>query len=171
MLAMVSYSIVFRTGVRRFCDQAASCGLSGLLCPDLPPPEAEGFCLVARAAGLEPVLLVAPTTPPPRRDAIGGLAGGFVYYLSVAGTTGQRSTLPASLGEGVRDMRNRTVLPVCVGFGIGRAQQLRDLRGIADGAVVGTAFVKRMAEAISGGPEAMGQACAQMTRELLGATG
>ena len=170
MLAMVSFSIVFRAGVRRFCDQAASAGLRGLLCPDLPPPEAGNLCAIAREAGLEPVLLVAPTTPPPRRDAIGGLAGGFVYYLSVAGTTGERRELPAELPKGVADMKRRTDLPVCVGFGIGRAEQLRELGGLADGAVVGSAFVRRMAEAMPEGPESVRRACSQVTRELLDAT-
>lgn len=171
LLAMVSYSIVFRTGVEEFCREAKGAGLAGLLCPDLPGSEAGEFCRVAAGEGLEPVLLVAPTTPGARRDDIGRLGGGFVYYLSVAGTTGERNELPRELPAGVADMKRRTDLPVCVGFGIGRAEQVRRLRGIADGAIVGSALVRRMAEAIPAGSEAVRQASAQLTRELLDPTG
>jgi tryptophan synthase alpha chain len=169
MLAMVSYSIVFRAGVEAFCGRARSAGLDGLLCPDLPPPEGEDFCRIARASGLEPVLLVAPTTPPARRDVIGELAGGFVYYLSVAGTTGERSELPPELADGVADMRGRTALPVCVGFGIGRGAQVRGLKGVADGAIVGSAYVKRMNRCLAEGADGMADGCAELTRELLSA--
>ena len=166
MLGMVSYSIVFRTGPERFCRAAADAGLAGLLCPDLPPPEAHGFCKNARLAGLEPILLVAPATSAARRDEIGRLAGGFVYYLSVAGTTGERAELPADLAAGVADMRTRTRLPVCVGFGISRSDQVRGLAGVADGAIVGSAYVRRMADALADGPEAVARVCAGLTREL-----
>ena len=168
MLAMVSYSIAFRIGPKEFCDQAKVAGFDGLLCPDLPPPEAAPFCATARAAGLEPVILVAPTTPPARRAEIGRLAGGFVYYLSVAGVTGERSELPENLAPGVRDMKSRTSLPVCVGFGISRREQVVSLRGVADGAVVGTAYVKRIREQMQGGPASVQEAVARLTRELLG---
>lgn len=169
LLAMVSYSIVFRNGAAEFCQRAKAAGLDGLLCPDLPPPEAQPFCEASRRYGLEPVLLVAPTTTAHRRDEIGKLAGGFVYYLSVAGVTGERSALPMELEGGVADMKQRTKLPVCVGFGVGRAEQLLKLMGVADGAVVGSAYVRQMREAMGGGTVAVGRACAQLTRELLGA--
>ncbi len=168
MLAMVSYSVVRRRGDAAFCERAKAAGLSGLLIPDLPPPEAERFCEIVKAAGLDPVLLVAPTTPPARRDVIGRLAGGFVYYLSVAGITGQRDALPPDLASGVEDMKGRTELPVCVGFGIGKAEHLRQLRGVADGAIVGSAFVRAMGEAMRYGPVAIAAACGTLARELLG---
>ena len=167
-LAMVSYSVVFRGGAAEFCRRARSAGLAGVLCPDLPPPEAEGFCKTAKDAGLSPVLLVAPTTPAARRDEIGRLAGGFIYYLSVAGTTGERDALPPELARGVADMKGRTDLPVCVGFGVGKAEHLRRLRGVADGAVVGTAFVRRLEGARRDGPRAAAAACDGFARELIG---
>ena len=168
MLAMVSYSVVFRGGVARFCERAKAAGLAGILCPDLPPPEAETFCKTSKYHDLDPVLLVAPTTPAGRRDDIGRLGGGFIYYLSVAGTTGERDRLPPELAAGVADMRRRTELPVCVGFGIGRPEHVRQLRGVADGAVVGTAFVRRMRDALADGPDAAGEACADFARALIG---
>jgi tryptophan synthase alpha chain len=168
MLAMVSYSLVFRAGHEPFCAKARAAGLQGILCPDLPPPEAASFCGAAREAGLEPVLLVAPGTSAARRDEIGRLAGGFVYYLSVAGTTGERAELPADLADGVADMRSRTDLPICVGFGISRPEQVRGLAGVADGAIVGSAYVRRMADALAAGPEAVARDCAGLTRELTG---
>ena len=167
-LAMVSYSVVHRRGPAEFCRLAKAAGLSGVLCPDLPPPEAQGFCDTAKDAGLEPILLVAPTTPPHRRDLIGQIGGGFVYYLSVAGTTGERDRLPPELADGVADMRSRTDLPVCVGFGVSRASHLRELAGVAQGAIVGTALVRRMDAARDGGPDAVGRACGDLARELLG---
>src|SRR5688572_30178699 len=171
MLAMVSYSIVFRAGVARFCERAKEAGLDGLLCPDLPPPEAQPFCEMCKSLGLAPVLLVAPTTPAVRRDQIGRLAGGFIYYLSVAGITGERSELPPELAEGVRDMKRRTPLPVCVGFGIGRPAQVASLRGVSDGAIVGSAYVKRMRESMAGGADVVAQGCAELTRGLLSVSG
>ena len=171
MLTMVSYSIVFRSDPRKFCERAKAAGLDGVLCPDLPPPEAAPFCAAARGIGLDPVLLVAPTTPPNRRDEIGRLAGGFVYYLSVAGVTGERSRLPDDLWQGVGDMKSRVSLPVCVGFGISRREQVASLQGIADGAVVGSAYVRRIREAVDGGPGAVQEAVARLTQELVEAEG
>ena len=168
MLTMVSYSVVFRGGAADFCRRAKAAGLSGVLCPDLPSPEAEDFCKTAQDAGLEPVLLVAPTTPAARRDEIGRLAGGFIYYLSVAGITGERDALPPELAAGVADMKGRTGLPVCVGFGIGRPEHVRRLQGVADGAVVGTAFVRRIDAARHDGPAAVEAVCRDFARELIG---
>ena len=172
-LTMVSYSIVFRAGRAGgggagYCERVKAAGAAGVLCPDLPPPEAEAFCKLAKDAGLAPVLLVSPTTPPARRDLIGRLGGGFVYYLSVAGITGERDRLPPELEAGVADMRGRTDLPVCVGFGIGTPRHVAGLKGVADGAIVGTAFVRRMDAARRDGPEAVAGAVSGFARDLIG---
>ena len=163
LVMMASYSLVRRRGDAAFCRRLAEAGFAGVLCPDLPPPEAEAFTGTAADAGLEAVLLVAPTTPPARRDAIGRLARGFVYYLSVAGTTGERDDLPPELAAGVADMRGRTDRPICVGFGISRPRHVASLRGVADGAIVGSAFVRRMA----GTADMAAAACGTLARELI----
>ncbi len=146
LLAMVSYSIVFRYGTERFVQAAKSAGVDGLILPDLPPPEAQAVCQVIRRAGLDTVLLAAPSTPPDRRKQIADLSSGFVYYLSVAGTTGARADLPADLVENLRQLRKLTDKPLCVGFGVSRPEHVRQLKAVADGAIVGSALVQKLAD-------------------------
>lgn len=146
LLAMVSYSIVFRFGQERFFREAKAAGFDAMIIPDLPPPEAQGVCEKMRAEGLDTVLLISPTTAERRRAEIARLCSGFAYYLSVSGITGERERLPEGLAENVRRLRRETDVPVCVGFGISKAEHVRQLRGVADGAIVGSAFVKRMRE-------------------------
>jgi tryptophan synthase alpha chain len=138
-----------------------------VILPDLPPPEAQGVCDQVRAAGLDAILLVAPTTPPQRRAQIAAMCSGFVYYLSVAGTTGERPQLPADLRENVRQLKSLTDRPVCVGFGISRAEHVKHLSGLADGAIVGSAVVRRIKQHASQSAEAIAQAVADYCRELL----
>lgn len=145
LIAMVSYSIVFRFGSAKFFSQARESGFDGLIIPDLPPPEAQAVCGTIRSAGLDTVLLVAPTTRPARRAEVARLCTGFTYYLSVSGITGERSSLPADLAENVRQLKSASVCPVAVGFGIGKPEHVAALKGIADGAIVGSALVRRMA--------------------------
>ena len=144
LVAMVSFSVAYRHGVERFAAMMKKSGFDGLILPDLPPPEAESVVEKVRAQGLDTVLLVAPTTPPERRKEIGRLSSGFVYYLSVSGITGERNQLPAGLAEGVSNMKSLTDSPVCVGFGISTADHMAELARIADGAIVGSAIVRRM---------------------------
>ena len=144
LVAMVSYSIVFRYGVEKFVSSAKAAGFNGLILPDLPPPEAQRICDIVKAGGLDTILLVAPTTSAKRREEIAKLCSGFVYYLSVSGITGERDQLPADLAQNVQQLRGLTDRPVCVGFGIHRPGQVKQLQGIADGVIVGSAFAKRM---------------------------
>jgi tryptophan synthase alpha chain len=171
LVAMVSYSIVFRYGVPRFVAAAKQAGFDGLILPDLPPPEAQRVCDGVRAGGLETILLVAPTTTPERRREIAQLSSGFVYYLSVSGITGERDELPADLADNVRQLRDLTDRPICVGFGISRAAHVAQLRGQADGAIVGSAYVKRMKPVLSQGPDALAGVVESYTRELLSGVG
>src|SRR5207249_4279162 len=125
LVAMVSCSIAYRYGIDRFLATLKESGFDGLILPDLPPPEAEGVCDKVRAAGLDTILLVAPTTSLERRKEIGRLSSGFVYYLSVTGITGERNELPKGLADGVANMKSLTDRPVCVGFGISTAQHVK----------------------------------------------
>ena len=168
MVAMLSYSIVYRYGLDRFITDAKSAGFDGLILPDLPPPEAQEICTKVRAAGLETILLVAPTTAPERRKEIADLSSGFVYYLSVSGITGERKELPADLAANVQELRRLTDRPICVGFGIHKPEHLTQLTGIADAAIVGTAYVRRIKDHLNEGPERISQIVRDYTRELTG---
>jgi tryptophan synthase alpha chain len=168
LVAMVSYSIVFRYGVQRFASDAKAAGFDGLILPDLPPPEAQKICQIIWDAGLETILLVAPTTTPPRRAEITKLCTGFVYYLSVSGITGERTKLPADLAANVAELKKSTDVPVCVGFGISTAEHLSQLSQLADGAIVGSAMVKRMKQHLTEGPEKIAAAVGEYCRELIG---
>lgn len=167
LVAMVSYSIVFRYGAERFCRDARSAGFDGLIIPDLPPPEAQKVCEIIRAADLDTILLVAPTTSPQRRAEIAQLCSGFVYYLSVSGITGERTTLPADLIDNVAQLKQVSACPVCVGFGISTPQHVQMLASVADGAIVGSALVKRIQKHAPHGREAIIKACGEYCRELL----
>jgi tryptophan synthase alpha chain len=158
MFGMLSFSIVFRYGVERFVAEARSAGLDGLIIPDLPPPEAQKVCDTIKAGGLATSLLVAPTTAPSRRGEIAKLSSGFVYYLSVSGITGERDKLPADLADNVRAIKALTDRPVCVGFGISKPHHVQALSGVADGAIVGSAIVRRIKEHIGAPPQAIVEA-------------
>jgi tryptophan synthase alpha chain len=167
LVGMLSYSIVFRYGIEQFVKDAKSAGFDGLILPDLPPPEAQRICGLVRAGGLDTILLVAPTTTPARRAEIAKLSSGFVYYLSVSGITGERDQLPTDLAENVRQLKGVTDLPVCVGFGISQARHVAQLAAVADGAIVGTAFVRRITAHRNEGPEAISRAVESYAKELL----
>jgi tryptophan synthase alpha chain len=167
LVSMVSYSIVFRYSPAEFFKDAKQAGFDGLILPDLPPPEAEKVCDAVRAAGLETILLVAPTTTPDRRKEIARLSSGFVYYLSVSGITGERDRLPADLEANVKQLRELTDRPICVGFGISRPDHVKQLQGVAEGAIVGSAIVKRMKERQPQGAQAVAQGIGDLCRELL----
>ena len=141
-------------------------GFSGLILPDLPPPEAQSVCETIRAGGLDTILLVAPTTSRQRRVEIARLCSGFVYYLSVSGITGERDELPTDLLANVRELKSNTDVPVCVGFGIHRAVHVQHLRSVADGAIVGSAFVRRMKQHMNQTPDEIACEVAAYCKEL-----
>jgi tryptophan synthase alpha chain len=148
VLAMVSFSIIFKRGTQDFALLCAQQGLDGVILPDIPLEEAPAIVDVMRDAGLRTSLLVAPTTAPGRRQAIARLCNAFVYYLSVSGITGERKSLPTDIGPNVAALREACQVPICVGFGISTAAQVREVtRGAgADGAIVGSAVIRRLTE-------------------------
>ena len=163
---MVSYSLVFRPKVEAFVERAAAAGIDGLIVPDLPVDESEPLARALAQRDLAHVLLVAPTTPPERRKKILTHATGFIYCISVTGITGERSALPPQLEEYVRSIKKAAKVPVCVGFGVSRPEQVAAVTRIADGAIVGSAIVHRMADHGQEPPDRIAQVVADFCAEL-----
>jgi tryptophan synthase alpha chain len=168
LLAMVAYAIVYRAGPEKFAAAAKRAGFSGLIVPDLPGDQAAELFAIAQAYDLDLVQLVAPTTTPERVDRILQSSSGFVYCIAVAGTTGVRQELPKELKSELETLRLKTKLPLAVGFGIGRADQIDSLRGLADGVIVGSAIVRHVGRLSSGDAPraAVMDDLGRLTREL-----
>ena len=146
-VGMVSYSIVYRHTPERWCRTAKQSGLAGLIVPDLPATEADELAAISRDAGLDLIQLVAPTTPRNRYASIVANCRGFVYCVAVTGVTGERERVADRLLDMLDELRDETDLPLAVGFGISRPEHIETLRGRADGAIVGSAIVNRIADA------------------------
>lgn len=144
LVAMVSYTLVHRRGPARYLDDARAAGFAGAIVPDLPADEAEELARLAGERDFRLIQLVTPTTPPERARAICRLSTGFLYCVSVSGITGARDRLPVDLLDRLRWLRQETDLPLCVGFGISRPEQVRALREVADGVIVGSALVRHL---------------------------
>jgi tryptophan synthase alpha chain len=141
LVLMTSYNLVLRSGLRRFAERAAEAGADGTILTDLPPEEAGAWKDEADAHGLATIFLVAPTSTPERIRLITQRTTGFVYCVSRTGVTGARQELSPELQETVRQIRNETDKPVCVGFGISTSAHVAQVVEIADGAVIGSALV------------------------------
>jgi tryptophan synthase alpha chain len=151
LLAMVSASIVYRIGVDAFVARAKTAGFDGLIVPDISLEEAPALAKCVDAASLRLSMLIAPTTAPQREKRIAQLASGFLYYVSVQGTTGERKVLPTDLKDHVTELQDATGLPVMVGFGISRPQHVRDVCNFADGAIVGSAIIRKIRSLLDAG--------------------
>ncbi|HSD79380.1 MAG TPA: tryptophan synthase subunit alpha [Solirubrobacteraceae bacterium] len=155
-------NLVLARGVERFAADAAAAGASGLIVPDLPFEEAPAVLGACDASGLALVPLVAPTTPGERLALIGARARGFVYTVSLAGTTGERAALADAYAELVARVRAATSVPVALGFGISTPEHAAQAAAAgADGVIVGSRLVRAAAEAA--GPAA----AASAVRELV----
>jgi tryptophan synthase alpha chain len=144
LVAMVSYSIVYRMGMDRFIGRAKEAGFDGFIFPDLPLEEADRVRRSVREAGLIHSMLVAPTTPAERAAEIARTSSGFVYVVARTGITGERQEVPEDLVQRVTALRQVTRLPIAVGFGISTAEHVRVVCEVADAAIVGSALVKRL---------------------------
>ena len=147
VVTMLSYSIVYRRGPEAYVREAKAAGLAGLIVPDLPVEEAGPLAEACRRDDLSLIQLITPTTPYDRARRIAERTTGFIYYVSVTGITGERDQLPQEIVDNVSRLRQDTDLPICIGFGISRAEHVRMLAPVADGLIVGSAIVRRVAEA------------------------
>ncbi|HEY1434199.1 MAG TPA: tryptophan synthase subunit alpha [Thermoanaerobaculia bacterium] len=170
-LALVLFSYVnplLRRGIERAALEAREAGFDGVLLTDLPPEEAGMIQPVLRAAGLDTVFLVSPTSPPQRMAAAARLSSGFLYVVSRAGTTGARTALSHDLPETVRRARRQARgLPVAIGFGIGTPEAAARASALADGVVVGSALVRAAEEAGTGREAAVERLARSLSRACL----
>lgn len=147
LASMVSYSIIQRMGMDVYLERATAAGFSGAIVPDLLVEEADTLREKCRERDFSLVHLVTPTTPPERMLRIAESSSGFIYFVSVTGITGERNELPPDLLDKVSWLREKTPLPICIGFGISKVEHVRLLAPVADGLIVGSAIVRRLAEA------------------------
>lgn len=147
LVTMVSYAIVLRHGMERYVAEAKAKGVAGVIVPDLLVEEADELAAICRREDFSLIQLVTPTTPRERALRIAERSTGFLYYVSVTGITGERTKLPADLVENVAWLRERSPLPICIGFGISTPDHVALLRPVADGLIVGSAIVRQMAAA------------------------
>ena len=166
LVAMVSYSIVHRLGVERFIQQGCEAGLDGLIFPDLLVEESQSVRQAADQQGLVCSFLISPTTPIGRAQQIAQASSGFVYLLSRAGVTGERSDLPADLAGRIEALRSVTDLPIAVGFGVGSREQVQQVLEVADAVIVGSAIMRRVAQYREDGPDAVVQEVGGFVGEL-----
>tara|TARA_R110000868_G_scaffold37241_1_gene131949 strand:- start:2246 stop:3082 length:837 start_codon:yes stop_codon:yes gene_type:complete len=164
IVLMGYYNPIYAYGSEKFAADAAAAGVDGLIVVDLPPEEETELSVPARAAGIDIIRLVAPTTTDARIATLVENASGFVYYVSVRGTTGTSSAAAGDIASNVARIRKQTDLPVAVGFGIRTPEQAADVAQVADAAVVGTAIVEQVAAAL--GPD--GAPSGQVVENTLG---
>ena len=158
------YNPVLNRGVETFLKDIYAAGARGLVVPDLPLEEMDSLLQVAAEVGIDVVLLVAPTSPEERIRAIAQKSQGFVYLVSVTGVTGARSQIASRVEGLLSELHSLTDKPIGVGFGVSEPAQAKQMRDWgADGVIVGSAIVKRLAEGSSAeGLAAIGEFCAQL---------
>ena len=158
------YNPILNRGIEKFLNQIANAGVQGLVVPDLPLEEAETLLKPAAEKGIEVVLLVAPTSPKERIEAIARQSQGFIYLVSVTGVTGMRSGLETRVKDILLDLRSITDKPIGIGFGISEPEHAKQVKDWgADAAIVGSAFVKRLN---AGTPEQGLDAIADLCKSL-----
>jgi tryptophan synthase alpha chain len=169
VVTMVSYSIVYRIGLEKYVARAKAAGVAGAIVPDLPVEESDALAEVCQNQDFSLIQLITPTTPRDRARRIADQTTGFIYYVSVTGITGERTELPPAIVDSVGWLREQTDLPICIGFGISRPDHVRMLSPVADGLIVGSAIVRRVAEAATRGRKTVLSEIGNYVEELLAA--
>lgn len=152
LVLMGYYNPIYTFGVEAFLKAAKAAGVDGLIVVDLPAEEDEELCLPALAAGIAFIRLATPTTDEARLEHILRNTSGFLYYVSMTGTTGAARINAVKVGEAVARLRRHTDLPIAVGFGVKSAEDARDIASRADAVVVGSAIVDTLAAAAGADP-------------------
>ena len=167
LAVMCYYNTVFHAGHERFAADLRAAGISAAIVPDLPLEESDDWCAAADGAGIETVMLAAPTAPDDRLPRVASRARGFVYSVGLLGVTGERQSLAGTATALAARVKKVTTMPVLVGVGVSNAEQAVEASRVADGVIMGASVVRRM---IEGGADAVGAYVAEVRSALDGAT-
>lgn len=161
------YNPIFHYGDMALAQAASAAGIDGILCSDLPPEEASTLVAASRENGLDSIFLLAPTSDEARIEAVAEYASGFIYFVSVTGVTGARTSAPEGIDRLVSRVRTKTGLPVGVGFGISSDAQAEAVARYAELVIVGSAIVRKIEEAGSeAAPAVVREFVAELRRGL-----
>jgi len=163
LAVMTYYNTVHHAGHPRFAAQLAAAGIVAAIVPDLPLEESGPWCEAADAAGIETVMLAAPTAPDERLPRVAARARGFVYSVGLLGVTGERDALATTAAALARRLKAITDVPVLIGVGVSNAAQAREACEVADGVVMGASVVRRLLE---GGADAVGEFVAEVRSSI-----
>lgn len=141
IILMTYFNILFRFSLVKFVKEASKKGVDGLIIPDLIPEEADELLNLSKSHNLFVIFLVSSTSGRARIKKIASTTKGFIYYVSLTGVTGARSSLPRDIKDNVVRIKKMTNKPVCVGFGISKAKQVKEISKFSDGVVIGSAIV------------------------------
>lgn len=145
IILMLYYNSIHAMGCEEFCQAAKAAGVDGLIVPDMPPDEAGPLKVPADAAGLALIFLLAPTSTTDRRKLVAKESHGFVYYVSLTGITGAKINNVTDIQQNVQKLKKVSASPVAVGFGVATPEDAAQVSKMADGVIVGSAIVKRIA--------------------------
>ncbi|MFA5592896.1 MAG: tryptophan synthase subunit alpha [Micavibrio sp.] len=177
IILMGYFNPVLAYGVEKFINDCSMIGVDGLIIADLPAEEADEIAPIAQQKNIALIRLVTPTTDAARLDVILRHAGGFLYYVAIAGVTGTASADPAKVAAHLSALRSRTDLPIMAGFGVKTPEDAASLAGAADGVIVGSALIALIEEAVRDGadpalretlPARLGQKAAELAAALRG---
>eukprot|EP00731_Ephydatia_muelleri_P036486 Em0263g11a len=151
IILMGYFNPIYRYGADKFAAEARRVGVDGVIVVDLPPEERGDLWEAAAKSGLDIIRLVAPTTDDARLPQVLAVSTGFVYYISIMGVTGTASASQSTINDNIARLRRHTKMPIAVGFGVKTPEQARNIAKIADGVVVGSSIVERIAAGLDGG--------------------
>ncbi|MFH1397719.1 MAG: tryptophan synthase subunit alpha [Candidatus Omnitrophota bacterium] len=160
---MSYYNPIFCFGQEKFVKKALSCGVDGVIIPDLPAEEGKLLGVYANKYGLDTVFFLAPTSSIKRIKSVAKKTRGFIYYVSLTGVTGTRKELSKDFIRQVKLIKRYTDKPVCLGFGVSTPQQVRQVSRVADGVIVGSAIIRKIKENI-GRPDLVKKVTAFVSR-------
>jgi len=141
IILMGYYNPILSYGLKNFIAECKKTGVDGLICPDLPPDEAQELLCLTRKAEIGLIFLLAPTSTPERIKLVSQTSYPFIYYVSVTGVTGARKSLPNDIRAKITQIRRYTGKPVCLGFGVSNASQAKEVLPFVNGVIVGSALL------------------------------